>query len=1704
MNEKKDFRFSNPGESLDLGTTMERYENNMEAIRIAKSDDDPTEEELQILSKYVGWGDSQVYKEYESRIHPVKELLSPEERQAIKASIINAHFTDLGIVDTMWKFLESLGFGKTNDLRILDPSAGNGHFKSSSPMWAHSAKWMEVEMDIITGAILRKLHPNSDIRVQGFQTIEPKKDFLFDLAITNVPFADVNIYYDKKNVYSLHNYFMIRMSEFLREGGVLALITSRYSLDSSVRNHMKKMQQIGMKLIASFRLPNTAFKKNARTEVVTDVMFFIKDSKDILSWGGPKTEEWTDIRWKNHSYSNSYYSTSYYDTRPDQIIGTIGFGGSMYGRNEYTVNPLEGVNTIERLQLVGSRVIPVGIYKDIIPEVEPGDDGVIGPKIKKVELTELFGPLPPSKEKRERIDRLTTIYKIAKELIAADYGDAKADNNQQRKILNLTYDSYVLDHGHINEQRSMELIKGTPAGMFLQSLEIVILSKGNPTEYRKAAIFFKRTVNSFPSIEKGASIADVYAFVLGSTGGVSISKIAKIAEESEDKVITELKNEIFYDPGLREWVARDEYLSGNVREKLEYAKDIQKLCKFDITENIKELEVILPVWKTYTEYVTALQSRWIPTETLSEFFKYLFDSWRNFDIVRIEDLDKTTVDWPDIYYVYNSQQYGTSEMKATEVIDRILNTQQIVVFTKDAEGNSVKDERATLAAQEKARIIKEKFNEWVYQDFARAAMLETVFNKKFNSHVNRKYDGSRMIFDGLNTSITLHPYQKDGAARIVYSQNTLLSYDVGWGKTFSFLAGIMKSISCGLAKKAMLVVPNHLVEQTVKQVMWAYPLANILFPTPDDMKRVTRPVFMSRIATSDFHIAVVPFSFFKLMPIDDEIIKDNIREKITQLEEIIRLHYSGYNNKFDTRAKKQLEKAKLRLEEKLKAMSEMKKDSVQTMTFDKMGIDMLVTDEFHAYKNVEIATRMQSVAGLQTKGNQTTFDMAMKMDWLQGRGKKTVGSTATPVTNTIGEAYSLMRYFCPEDLKAKGLFYFDAWADMFAVIESAPEMTPDASGFRMNNRFRRFVNVEQLSTMLGGFAEMRRGENEATFSRPDVYGGKMTKVVIPSTDELREYVKVLANRAAAIKAGGITPDKDNMLLITSDGRKAALDMSFVVPKKNLTLAEMPKIKALVDNVYNIWDKSTPTRSTQLIFCDIGIWKPTKEGQDDKEEKPDEVLTESEAKLTKDVYSIIRNALVMRGVPESEIAFSHEAKTPEQRRAREDDMNSGKTRVLIGSTSKMGTGMNVQTRLIAIHHLDAPWRPADIEQRNGRGWRQGNYHKRIAIFVYIIEGSFDGYVWQTLETKMNFIDQLMRGHLHAKEMDDISETVLSFAEIKAAASGNRKIIEFVILTNEKKKLSALQAAFEKDRLQSKRMQIMKLNGVDETQKHLEKAKMLIAFRDLQPDDPFEVIIERKSEDIHITDKTEAGKSLHAAIADKLGGVLNGRVAYGLLGFYRGFEIRLSTSIMNRSGTLYSLGYLDSNLYFNVTESPEGSIQSMINISRALEKTVKSDEEKIVSLKEEYEQMEIESQKSWNLRAQYDEVYKKYDALSEELRKVGENPEDELEKRHETERAMVAESETVVTEIMEYISTCHEMPSYISIFTAIDGNEVTLQTVTMQEEDVTNEVMSDDLKEIQSIIDTLEAEFEAAFSTITVKSRKKKNGKPIETGIQYILF
>jgi len=863
---------------------------------------------------------------------------------------------------------------------------------------------------------------------------------------------------------------------------------------------------------------------------------------------------------------------------------------------------------------------------------------------------------------------------------------------------------------------------------------------------------------------------------------------------------------------------------------------------------------------------------------------------------------------------------------------------------------------------------------------------------------------------------------------------------------------------------------------------------------------------MSRIATGNYDIIVVPFSFFKLMPIADEIIRATIQEKIDQLEEIITEKFGKKDkwsmDKMDTATKKRLEKAKMRLEDKLKKMSEMRKDSVETITFDKLGVDMLVTDEFHWYKNVELITRMQSVAGLQTQGNQTTFDMLSKIQWMQKQGYKVVGSTATPVTNTIGEAFSLMKYFCPDELDEAGLSTFDAWADMFAIVESAPEMTPDGSGFRMNNRFRKFINVEQLSQMIGHFAEMRRGDNEATFARPNIYGGRMTEIVLPSTEELRNFVKELASRADRIRSGGVKPDEDNMLLITSDGRKAALDISLVKPKKNLSLADMPKIGALVSNVYNIWLESAPTRSTQLVFCDIGIWKPAKESEEDTKDEVEEILTNDEAKVTKDVYSIIKNCLIAKGVPADEIAFAHEAVTPEARRKREDDMNSGRVRVLIGSTQKMGTGMNVQTRLIAIHHLDAPWRPADIEQRNGRGWRQGNYHKQIAIFVYVIEGSFDGYIWQTLETKVSFIDQLMHGHLHAREMDDISETVLSFAEIKAAASGNHKIIEFTILSNELKKLKALQAAYQKEKLIAEAKAKTRIVAIPDVEKHMEKVKAAIACRDKTPADHFEIEIDRRGEYVRILDKAEAGRSLKASIADHIGAVLNGRISYGLLGFYRGLEIRVHSSVTNKGGTRFTLGHLEMDYDFNVSESEEGTIQSIINTSRAFEKLVRQDEEKIEQLKQEDAKTVEELARPWDKQARFDDVRKRYDELSAELRSSGENPLDELEKRRETEKAMVAESEKILDEISEYIIECHKLPSYLSMFAVLDGSGI-IDKIAHNEQEALVDVIGTKLKDIQQAAVAMEEEFVRVFQQVIVKKKNKKTGNTLEA-VQFAFF
>ena len=832
-----DFRLDDTTTSLELGTTLERFNRNMEAIQIAKSQGNPMPEQLEILSKYVGWGDSQLINEYKNRDHPVKETLTDQERAEIEASFINAHYTDVPVIRAMWQLLETIGFGKSSGLKILDPSAGNGLFKSAAPDWAFTSKWMEVEKDIVSGMILKKLHPASDVRIKPFQDIDLPKEIEFDLAITNVPFGDVTIHH-KDISGSIHNFFLLRMASLLREGGVLAAITSRFSMDSSSDYHRYQLRNQGMRLLGAFRMPNTAFKKNARTEVVTDVLFFIKDRNRSVPI---QEESWSDTQFiRDLGKGGGYYLNEYFYRNKKNVFGSASSIGTMYGRNEYTVIPPEGdFNLSERLFQIGLEVLPRDVYKDIEEPVETENPEVSLKKAREIETVGLFGPLPINSDKLKRVEALTKIYKLAKELIAADYENASADNKELRVELNKVYDDYVALNGYINQQRSLELIKGTPAGMFLQALELVIAVKGEDTQFRKATIFSKRTVNSVMAIKENPTIKDSFAFIVGTTGEISLPKIQKLTGKSLGEIIEELRGEMFYDPKEKKWVTRTAYLSGNVRQKLEYARNISGMARYDISQNIRELEAVLPEWKHYTDYVTTMQARWIPNEIIRDFISELLNIGRfNVEVEYLESVDERKIIWPKyINYVDLCTTYGTYDMDAREIITRILNTRPIIVYAKDKDGNTYKDEQATMAAQEKARVIKERFDKWIYADPTRIQVCERVFNEKYNSNVTPKISGAHMVFDGLNTNIELHPYQKDGAARIVYSKNTLLSYDVGWGKTFTFLAGIMKSISCGLAKKAMLVVPNHLVEQTVKQVMWAYPMANVMFPGEGDKKK---------------------------------------------------------------------------------------------------------------------------------------------------------------------------------------------------------------------------------------------------------------------------------------------------------------------------------------------------------------------------------------------------------------------------------------------------------------------------------------------------------------------------------------------------------------------------------------------------------------------------------------------------------------------------------------------------------------------------------------------------------------------------------------------------------------------------------------------------------------------------------------------------
>ena len=1388
---------------LGEGGAKQKYARNIEAIRtlfqLEQEHRGATAEEQQVLSRYVGWGglsdafdpgkDSWA-KEYAE----LKGLLSEDEYAAARSSTLNAHYTSPTVIRSIYDAVERMGFHSGN---ILEPSMGVGNFFGMLPDTMADSRLYGVELDSITGRIAQKLYPQADITVAGFETTD-RRDF-YDLAVGNVPFGQykVNDKAYNKLGFSIHNYFFAKAIDQVRPGGVVAFVTSRYTMDSkdsTARKHIAERAD----LLGAIRLPNNAFRANAGTDVVSDIIFLQKRDRpaDI-------EPDWVQLG----KTEDGFAINQYFVDHPEMVLGELTTESTQYGREELTVAPLEGTSLADQLaeavQHIEGQYTEVEVETPDIADAEnekhilPAD-----PDVKNFSYTVVDGEVfyrensvmtqvELSDTAKGRVTGMVELRQIVNDLIQQqleDYPDADIKATQER--LNAAYDAFTAKYGLLNDRKNGRLFEQDSSYYLLCSLENLD-EQGQLKS--KAAMFTKRTIRPERTVTSVDTPSEALAVSIGEHGKVDLPYMAELLGTPGEygRITTELSGVIFKDPAADPtdpeagWQMADEYLSGDVRAKLRMAQFAAETNP-EFAVNVTALEKAQPRELEASEIDVRLGATWLNPDIIQKFMTETFQIpyyLRRAVNVRYSPYTaewrvegKTATGRSDII---SSETYGTSRANAYKILEETLNLKDVRIYDtiEDAEGKPkrVLNKRETMLAQQKQQVIKDAFANWVWQDPQRRIALVKQYNELFNSTRPREYDGSHIHFVGMNPEITLREHQRNAIAHVLYGGNTLLAHEVGAGKTYEMAASAMEAKRLGLCQKSLFVVPNHLTEQWASEFLNLYPNAKLLVARRKDFETANRKKFCARIATGDYDAVIIGHSQFERIPLSFErqerIIQEQIYETLAAINEL-KVH-AGENFSI-----KQMEKTRKTLEAKLdKLRADSRKDDV--ITFEQLGVDRLFVDESHFYKNLFLTTKMRNVAGLSTSEAQKSSDMFGKCRYLDeitgGRG--VVFATGTPVSNSMTELYTVMRYLQYSTLQQKKLTHFDCWASTFGETTTAIELAPEGTGYRARTRFAKFFNLPELMSMFKEVADIKTSD-QLHLPVPEA---KFETVVAKPSEIQKEMVQELSKRAAEIHSGAVDASVDNMLCVTNDGRKIGLDVRLMNPM----LPDDPnsKLNVCVQNVLKIWEEGKEQKLTQLLFCDLST--PKNDGNFN-------------------VYDDIRKKLIAAGVPENEIEFIHNADTEAKKAALFSKVRSGDVRVLLGSTAKMGAGTNVQSRLVAVHHLDVGWKPSDMTQRNGRIIRQGNMNKEVKVFNYVTEGTFDSYLFQTLENKQRFISQIMTSKSPVRSCDDVDEQALSYAEIKALCAGNPLIKEKMDLDVQVAKLKVLKADHQsqKFRLQDK--------------------------------------------------------------------------------------------------------------------------------------------------------------------------------------------------------------------------------------------------------------------------------------------------------------
>ena len=1570
---------------LGEGGAKAKFRMNMDAINLLKELEfdgrQATPEEQEVLAKYVGWGGladafDETKDNWKNEFAELYATLSPEEYAAARSSTLNAHYTSPTVIKAIYEAVGNMGFETGN---ILEPSMGVGNFFGCLPEAMQNSKLYGVELDSITGRIAKQLYPKADITIAGFETTD-RRDF-YDLAIGNVPFGQyqVNDRAYNKLGFSIHDYFFAKALDQVRPGGVVAFVTSRYTMDKQSPEVRKYIAQRA-DLLGAIRLPNNAFKANAGTEVVSDIIFLQKRDRPIEI-----EPDWVHLG-KN---DDGFAINSYFIDNPEMVLGRQTSESTQYGKQDFTVEPYENLDLGVQLGYAIQNI--KGTYTEAeLPDLGDGEaiDTSIpaDPNVKNYSYTVVDGDVYYRENSRmvkpelnatatERVKGMVELRDCVQKLIGQQMDGFVSDASirETQRELNDLYDKFIAKHGLINSRGNALAFADDSSYYLLCSLEV--LDEDNNLK-RKADMFTKRTIKPSEVVTSVDTASEALAVSIAEKAKVDMEYMSSLTGKTEQELASDLRGVIYMDfnrkpDGSYTWRTADDFLSGNVREKLAYYQKALDLLPEDanhrneIADNVEALKMAQPKDLDASEIEVRLGATWIDKSYIQQFMVETFEPpyylRRSIEV----NYSPFSAEWnitgksqPSYSDVNAYMTYGTDRANAYKILEDTLNLRDVRIYDTvtdpDGKERRVLNSKETTLAQQKQQAIKDAFQDWIWRDPDRRQELVTKYNELFNSNRPREYDGSHIVFSGMNPEIKLREHQLNAVAHILYGGNTLLAHEVGAGKTFEMVAAAMESKRLGLCQKPLFVVPNHLTEQWASEFLRLYPSANILAATKKDFEPRNRKKFCGRIATGDYDAIIIGHSQFERIPVSAERQERLLQEQIAEIEDGLEELKASRAERFTI---KSLERTKKGLETRLQKLQDStRKDDV--ITFEQLGVDRLYVDEAHNYKNLFLYTKMRNVAGLSTTDAQKSSDMLLKCRYIDeitdNRG--VVFATGTPVSNSMTELYTMMRYLQHDTIRNKGLAHFDCWASTFGETTTAIELAPEGTGYRARTRFAKFFNLPELMNLFKEAADIKTADQLNLPTPTPIYHNEVAQ----PTEIQKAMVQELSERAAAVHSGKVDPSVDNMLRITSDGRKLGLDQRIINP--NLPDEPTSKVNMCVDNIHRIWEDGHADKLTQLVFCDLSTPKSTPSKRaakapagnlDSPEIRALEHLaekdggTEEEQRFT--VYDDIRDKLVERGIPREQIAFIHEANTEARKKELFSKVRSGQVRVLMGSTFKMGAGMNVQDRLIALHDLDAPWRPGDLEQRSGRIIRQGNMNPEVHIYRYVTEATFDAYLWQTLENKQKFISQIMTSKSPVRACDDIDETALSYAEIKALCAGDERIKEKMDQDEDVARLKLMKANHQSQqyRLEDNLLRYFP-EQIEQNKKFIEgfNADMKTLAEHPHPVDGFAGMTVRG--DV-LTDKENAGAALVDAFKDVKG------LDPVQIGTYRGFTMSLTLEDFGRDYVLTLKGQMTHRV--TLGKDPRGNLTRIDNTLNGMAERLTTVQGKLDSL---YAQMETAKQ------------------------------------------------------------------------------------------------------------------------------------------------